>query len=37
MSRLNGRKVPKGVIWQSKWQETLSHSPMRDKQVFCDA
>ena len=23
------------VAWQPKWRETLSLSPMRDKQVFC--
>jgi hypothetical protein len=28
--------VSKGVAWQPKWRETLSLSPMRDKQVISD-
>lgn len=31
------RFVSKGVAWQPKWRETLSLSPMRDKQVISDA
>ncbi len=30
------RFVSKGVAWQPKWRETLSLSPMRDKQVISD-
>jgi len=31
---LSDRFVSKGVAWQPKWRETLSLSPMRDKQVI---
>jgi hypothetical protein len=35
-AEFNDRFVSKGVAWQPKWRETLSLSPMRDKQVFSD-
>ena len=34
-AEFSDRFVSKGVAWQPKWRETLSLSPMRDKQMFC--